>query len=251
MNSKAIKWTIWGVAVVIAFYMIYSPLVSFSNGIVTSQSLQSKIQTDADYVKTFKQIKQVQSNYSSIISEVSRKYYTEPKLFSLWKHASTKLPKSVSFVINPNYTTNNGITYFAGTVTFVLDPVNSIKEVETVQPVLYIKDINYRSGKTIIKFQAPILTQNKQFIITPQLYQEASYTVVKLVVYSKNKDLIPKGLFVSEQGGIYYAGNIVESGLDIISAQDLAYKYSQQGIITFIAKIAKQNVQPKKGNGGA
>jgi hypothetical protein len=248
MNDKTIQWVIWGTVILIAFYFIYSPLASFTNGLTTSQSLQSKIQTDADYVETFKQIKQVQSNYANIISEVSRKYYTEPKLFSLWKHASSKLPGSISFTINPKYTVNNSITYFNGTVIFTLDPLTSIKEVEAVKPSLHIVGIAYNGGKTTINFQAPILTQNKQFIITPQLYQEASYVVVRLVMYSPDRDLIPGGLFVSKENGIYYAGNIIESGLDIISAQDLAYKYSQQGIITF---IAKQNVQSNQGNGGA
>ncbi|MEM3408375.1 MAG: hypothetical protein QXP36_00200 [Conexivisphaerales archaeon] len=214
---------------VYSMYNIYSNMVSLQEQI--SQALEVKSIQD--------QIINLQKEYAHIVIDLSDRYYTEPKLFSLWQNISSYV-NATSFNIRDTYKTEDGVTYFYGSITAQGDPITVLKKIQDIKPTLIPTGVSYNQQYVQIDFKAPILTNKDKFIITPDLYSQSSYVVVRLVCYAKDPSLIPQGLFISKQGDMYYAGVVLTQDLDIISVQKAAYQYSSQGMIVFIAERRKQ-----------
>ncbi|MEM3422969.1 MAG: hypothetical protein QXP36_04670 [Conexivisphaerales archaeon] len=238
LDEESIRKFILVVAILLTVYVLVFNGLNIYNNFKNYQSLIQKRESLVQIKPVYEQIKNMQEEYASIVVGLSDKYYTEPKLFSLWQNIGALLPGVKSFVIDTDYKMEDGIVYFYGTLVYPGDPVSSLAKVQNIKPSLIPVDVGYANGATTIRFKAPILSQSKTFRITENLYKQTSYVVARLICYSKDPQLVPQGqnIFVSKQGDYYYAGEVLASGLDIITAQKVAYEYAQKGIITFIGE---------------
>lgn len=159
----------------------------------------------------------------------------------MWKNFEKKFGSSfVSLSVAPTYTEENGLKWFDMSLSVNTDPISFINIIKTVTPPLFIESFSYNKQQSSLTagVKGAIISDKKGFVITEDMEKGGSYVVCKYIMSTPDSNLVLNGsnYFVVKKDDLYYVGTILESGLDLLSAEGDANRYAQQGIITFIAK---------------
>lgn len=209
------------------------------------QALNQRLEQEADYVRDVRLISEKSQEYNKSLSAISDQFYTDERLFILWRTLEDKFGASfINFSLNPTYVEADGLRWFTGNITVKTDPVTFMNIINTVRPKIFVMNINYnRLDNTLTApIRGVIVSDNNGFVLTPSVIQESSYVVCRYIMSTKHKELLPNSpeYLVSVKGDVYYVGIPLERGLDALAAENVANKYSQQGMVTFIAKDTKE-----------
>lgn len=229
-------------------FVYFGGMVSIIKQKKQFEVLQAKAKKEASYVEDLHKLQAEKQKYFQAVIEVSDKFYSDGRLFSLWEHLGKNVfgKSFVRLAISNSYESENGLKVFYVTITATTDPITYVKKMEKVVPPLYLVQLVYTANNHTVRgtFKGVILSDKDKFVITPDLMKANSYSVCEFIMALKDPNLIPNNpqYAILKKNGMYYVGIPIIQDVDILSAEAEAKKYASKGIITFIMQ---------KGEGGA
>jgi len=205
------------------------------------RNLNQQLEQEADYVADINLISQKNQEYYQSLSSISDNFYTDERLYILWRTMEDKFGANLdSLVLNPSYTESNGLRWFTINLSVRSDPKAFLRTISSINPPLFVDSISYNRAANVLTapVRGPIVSDYTAFVITPSIVAESNYVVCRYIMNTKNKNLIPDDptYLVSEKDGTYYVGIPLQRNLDALAAENVANQYAQKGMVTFIAK---------------
>lgn len=239
--KQQVSKNIIGMIVILAVSLLAVHGYALYKNISLLSDLNNQVRSQSTYVSEVNNLQQQIRNYYSAVESASADFYTDARIFSLWRHIGDYFGTHfVNLAISKNYITDNNLKWFVVTITASYPPVKFIQTVKKIKPKLYIMSLTYdkNNGFTTGTLKGAVLSDKNGFVITPSLYKTTTYKVCKFVMATKDPSLIPPGYISTTRmidGDKYYiAGTVLVSNLDMLSAEATASHYAQSGIITFI-----------------
>ena len=201
---------------------------------------------EASFLKPLSEIQQEKRKYRTLSVQVATSLYTNQRLFNLYKGFEKEFGSHFySVSINPAYTVDkNQMKWFYLTVQVNnMKPEDFFAVVQKEIPPLYVDSFQITKSRITAVLKGMINTNDKGFVITPNLYNANKYLACELSAVTNDpameKYFIKKGYYVAKKGSQYYAGKVIVQNLDSLTAQAVANSYSSKGIIVMIIKEAK------------
>ena len=229
------------IVILVAIVLLVLDIIPLYRNIQLFKTTKQELESQSNYVDELNMITQKNQEYYQTIVDVSNTFYTDDRLYLLWKNIEKKFGSAfVSVTVAPDYVEENNLKWFSMSVSVNMDPVSFLKIVKTITPPLFVNNLTYnkQSNLLVAFLKGVIISDNNVFVVTPDMEFGGKYVVCKYIMSTTRSDLAmyDSNYFVVKKDNLYYVGSVLQGSLDMLSAEGIANSYAQQGIITFVAQ---------------
>jgi hypothetical protein len=185
-------------------------------------------ETESSFQEDLQKLKDTQVAEADVLKKSALKFYTPQRLYTLYTSLDRELPGTfVSMALSPDYTVDGGITWFTVTITEKnVCPVCLLDILQKEVPPLQIVSFSESPLQMTVTCRGMIITNDKSFIITPELLNIPRYTVATLIgttTSSQVLNLYPSPQYVRAQyNSLWYFGTVKKAHLDLTTAEAMA-----------------------------
>jgi len=166
--------------IVIAILLLCLDGIGVYRAFTEYRNLNQQLQQEADYVRDINLISQKNQEYYQSLSSISDNFYTDERLYNLWRTMEDKFGANLdSLTIEPNYTEENGLRWFTFNISVRTNPKAFLQTIKSVSPPLFVQSISYNRSANVLTapVRGAIVSDYSGFVITASTIAESNYVV--------------------------------------------------------------------------